>query len=189
MGVKSGRVTGREIKKNKDRGRATRLLQVEVTAPEDVRTVEHLTQSGEDTSPPDNAQVIIINIGEAWQIAISADDQIEPSVLPGEKKIYSTDQAGITEKAKIHLKQDGEIEVDNGAINIVFSPNGNMTVTSSGEALFDFSDKITLKSADSVTIDAPTLDHNGTNIGEDHRHSQENDSDGDTEVDTGGPHS
>lgn len=157
MGLKinrSGRVTGREIRKNRDRDRNTRLLQAEVTDPEDVRTVEHLTQSGEDTSPPDNAQIIIINVGEAWQIAVASDDKIPPSVLPGEKKIYSTNQGGDTEKAKIHLKQTGEIEINNGQISITLAANGDMTISTPGD----------------IEFTSASLTHNGTNIGDDHVH-------------------
>lgn len=40
-----------------------------------------------------------------------------------------------------------------------------------------------------LEITAPTLTHNGTNIGDTHIHSQDADSDGDSEVDTGYPHS
>ena len=43
--------------------------------------------------------------------------------------------------------------------------------------------------AGAITLTSATLTHNGTNVGDDHIHSQGNDAHGDVEVDTGGPHS
>lgn len=48
---------------------------------------------------------------------------------------------------------------------------------------------IGMTSIGAATISAPSLNHGGVNIGSTHIHSQGNDSDGDSEVDTGVPHS
>ncbi|MCA8836954.1 MAG: hypothetical protein K8963_03775, partial [Proteobacteria bacterium] len=46
---------------------------------------------------------------------------------------------------------------------------------------------ITLQTAGAVSINSASLNHNGTNIGDDHSHTQPPDSSGDVEQPTGGP--
>ena len=184
MGVRSGTVQGREIRANRD-GRTARLLQTEITSADDIQTVEHVTESGEDTSPPDNARVIIVQIGEAWKIAIAVDDQIEPEVAPGEKKLYSTNTAGDTQQAFIRLRNNGDIEV---------SADGNITATAAGSITGTAGTVINLNAPQiNVRCDAFNVSrsdgsatnstftggasfqggqvtHNGTNIGDTHVH-------------------
>lgn len=108
-------VIGREIKKNKDGKKSVIILQCQITDPEDIQSVELMNQSGEDNNPPNESRVTIIDIGQAYKIAIASDDNIEPITNPGEKRIYSTDSDGNL-KASIYLKDDGSIreENDNG---------------------------------------------------------------------------
>lgn len=108
--IQIGTVTGREITKNRDGLVNKLMLQVRITADDDIQTVEYYSQAGDDTSPPDGSSVIILSIGEAWKIAIGTDDGIVPSMSPGEKKIYSTSSGSIS--AFINLKEDGTIEIN-----------------------------------------------------------------------------
>lgn len=113
----SGEIKNSEIKKNRDGENDVRLLKVEITDPDDVQTVEHMTQAGEDNCPPDGAKVIIISIGEAWKIAVCVDDGIAPEVAKGERKLYSSDGGSI--QAFVHLKKDGTIVLNSEDDNAV----------------------------------------------------------------------
>lgn len=91
--IKVGTITGREITTNIDGSQLAMMLQVEITSPEDIQTVEVIGHAGEDSNPPDGSTVIIVRVGNAWKIAVAVGDGIAPdaSLTPGEKKIYSSD--------------------------------------------------------------------------------------------------
>ena len=110
--IRTGIVVGREFRKNRDGENDRLLLQVQVTDADDVHTVEYMLSSGEDSNPPDGAKVLIIDAGRAYKIAIAADDNIQPSMAAGEKKIYSISDGGIA--AFINFLQDGTIEINGG---------------------------------------------------------------------------
>ena len=178
--AQSGTVTGRKIEDNRDKDRPTRMLQLEVTAPQDVQTVEHLTQCGEDTGPTDGAQAVIIGVGQAWKVAIVTDDKVEPSAAPGEKRLYSTNAAGDTVKASIWLRDDGRVHVNNDAARATLEPTGEILISNSGASVtispagvvtILAAADITLQSSTAVKIVAPAMTHNGTNIGATHVHS------------------
>lgn len=113
MMILSGKVTGREIKPNQDGTANKLLLQVEVTDPDDVRTIEAVTQAGDDTNPPNGARVVILSITDNYQVAIGADDGIEPTMDAGEKKLYSVSSGAIA--AYINLLANGDIELNGNA--------------------------------------------------------------------------
>ena len=115
--MQSGTVKSFEVKKNRDGSKKVRLLSVQMTDRDDVQTVEHMTEAGEDTNPPKDSKVVVLSIGSAWKIAISCDDGIEPEVEEGEKKIYSLD--GGTIQAYIHLKKNGDIVLNGDSDNAV----------------------------------------------------------------------
>jgi hypothetical protein len=107
-----GTVTGREIKQNRDGDHPVRLLQVEF-ATDDVQTVEQMSnEPGDDSSPPDGARVLVLQVSKAFKVVIAVDDEIDPEVEPGERKIYSSENGAI--KAFAYFKKDGVIEL-NGA--------------------------------------------------------------------------
>jgi phage gp45-like len=122
--MKVGKVKGAEIRKNKDGSSNVLLLQVEISDPKDIQTVELLTQAGEDTNPPDGSLVAILPVGEAWKVAIACKDGIVPTMGRGEKKIYSS--AGGVIKAFIELLSTGinkiwgetKVQIDAPAIEI-----------------------------------------------------------------------
>jgi len=123
--IQTGRVTGGEIKKNKDGEKNVLILQVEITEPDDVQSIQLMKQAGEDTNPPDGSTVTILSIGNAFKIAVASDDGIEPSMSKGEKKIYSS--ADGTIQAFIDLLASGDIELDAaGAANIKILENGDI---------------------------------------------------------------
>jgi len=119
--IKVGTVTGREIKPNIDGTQDVMILQVEITDPEDIQTVEVIANAGEDNNPPDDSTVVIARVGDAWKIAVAINDGITPddSLTPGEKKIYSSDGGIIKSfitwlKNKLVLRGD-VIEVNGNA--------------------------------------------------------------------------
>lgn len=109
----TGTVTGREFKENRDGTNLRLLLQVQVTDSDDVQTVEYMATSGEDSNPPNGSKVLIVGIGSAYKIAIAADDNIEPTMLEGEKKLYSIEAGAIA--AFINFLQSGIIELNGNA--------------------------------------------------------------------------
>ena len=108
--IRTGIVTGSEFKKNRDGGNARLLLQVQITDADDVQTVEYMSPPGEDSNPPDGSKVLIVDVGLAYKIAIAADDNIQPSMQEGEKKLYSISDGSIA--AFINFLQGGTIEIN-----------------------------------------------------------------------------
>ena len=108
--IRTGIVTGREFKKNRDSGNDRLLLQVQITDADDVHTVEYMSPPGEDSNPPDGAKVLIIDVGRAYKIAIAADDNVSPSMAAGEKKLYSISDGAIA--AFINFLESGIIEIN-----------------------------------------------------------------------------
>lgn len=130
--MQTGKVTGSQFGKNKDGTKTVLLLQVEITDPTDIQTIELMGHTGEESNPPVGSRVSIFPIGSAFKIAVASDDSIIPGVSPGEKKIYSTDKSGGNVEASILLKNDGTIIVDNGPVVITATPAGKVTITTTG---------------------------------------------------------
>jgi len=105
-----GKVTGSRIAKNKDGAGNVRLLQVEITTPEDIQTVELISGGGEEYNPPNDSLVLITQVSDAWKLGIGINDGIAPSMDEGERKIYSIAAAAIS--AYINLLNDGIIEIN-----------------------------------------------------------------------------
>lgn len=106
-----GRVASGEIRTNRDGEGKVLLLTVEISEPDDLQTVELITQAGENYNPPEDSTVIVIELGEAWKAAIACDDGIEPTALEeGERELYSSD--GGVKKAIATFKQNGDIELN-----------------------------------------------------------------------------
>lgn len=124
-----GIITGSEILKNRDSEKSRLLLQVKMVSeisdiPADVRTVELLTQAGEDTNPAKNSRVYVVEAAESYQIGIAVSDDVVPTVNPGEKEIYSTDSPATTKKARIKLSSNGDIEISNDVKSSIIKLDG-----------------------------------------------------------------
>jgi hypothetical protein len=124
-----GTVTGREIKQNRDGLKKVRLLRVEISDPDDLQNVELMGHAGLDHSPPNGSKVFIVQAGEAFKIAVAINDNIEPSVEPGEYEIYSS--ADGQKKAKISLKKDGQLIIETDS-NTSISVDGDISIEASG---------------------------------------------------------
>lgn len=188
----SGKIINREVKKNRDGTKNVLLLQVEITDPEDIQTVELMSQTGEENNPPSNSKATMVQVGDAWKIAVSTDDQIEPITDPGEKRLYSTNTEGDTVLAEQRFYNDGKIIISNNEVTITAFSNGLTTIHTSGN--LEITSAKTIINND-VEIDGGDLEltngiikganvYNGaTSNG--HIHPQGSDSAGDAEQDTG----
>ena len=113
--VTIGRVTGQAIGENRDGAASVRLLQVEMSAPGDIQTVQYMPMAGDDSPPQNGDLVAVLSIGPAFQIALAVQDTVVPSMPAGEKRLYSRDGAG-AEAASVTLRAGGNAEL-NGAGN------------------------------------------------------------------------
>ena len=116
--IRIGTVTGRAVGKNRDGTEDVMLLQVEISDPDDVQTIQLMTPAGEDDNPITGSQVLILDIGNAFKAAITVDDGVAPFMDPGEKKLYSLDTSGVI-KAFINLLASGNIELNGNDDNAV----------------------------------------------------------------------
>lgn len=112
-----GTVKGFQIGPNRDGTEDVLLLQVEMSDPDDIQTVEYYSGAGDDTIPPEGSLVTILSVGRAWKIAIASNDNIAPTMAEGERKIYSSD-AGVI-KAFINWLADGDLELNGNANSAV----------------------------------------------------------------------
>lgn len=108
MQLETGVVSGWEIKKNKDGDQPVRLLQVIISDPQDVQTVEWMGNSGEDDGLVAGMTVLIGTVGST-KFAFAADDGLEPDAGGNEKKIYSSENG--VKAAEINLRKNGDIEI------------------------------------------------------------------------------
>jgi len=108
-----GKITGREIRTNKDGSEDVILLQVEVSDSDDIQTVELHRGAGVDLNPPDGSIVVLLGAGPAWQIAVASNDNVTPEGLDeGAYQIYASDAGAKT--ANVHCKPGGDTVLNNG---------------------------------------------------------------------------
>ena len=105
-----GTVKGFQIGPNRDGTNDVLLLQVEMSDPDDIQTVEYFSGAGDDTIPPEGSLVTILSVGRAWKIAIASNDNIAPSMAEGERKIYSSNGGAI--QAFINWLSTGILELN-----------------------------------------------------------------------------
>ena len=114
MVFRLGTIRGSEIRKNRDGDINTRMLNSEISSPQDVQSVELASQCGEDFNPEDDDVVLVIPIGAAYKMGLVIDDQVAPdeTLAKGEREIYS--KAAGARLAKLRLNKDGEIILNGG---------------------------------------------------------------------------
>ena len=115
INVHIGTVVGSEIVENLDNDRQSRMLSVELNAAEDVQSVEHFCQNGEQSEPLDDSTVLVLELNPTWKIAIAINDlvNIDEDLERGEKKIYAVDSSNNI-VSSIYLKNSGVVEVGDG---------------------------------------------------------------------------
>jgi hypothetical protein len=107
-----GIVKGREIKKNRDGDQNVLVLQLEIADPDDLQSVELITQMGEDYNPPNGSRVVVFDIGDAFKVGIACADAIVPSAAVGVRRIYSIASGAIS--ALTEWLTDGKIKHNSG---------------------------------------------------------------------------
>lgn len=165
--MQTGKVTGYEITKNKGSEKKKLILQLEISDPEDIQSIQLLSSSGEISNPPNGSKVISLPIGtNGYKVGIAVDDNIEPEQLePGDKIIYSSKDGVI--KGRIYLKNNGDILVtnDNGSYKLLedgtFEVNGNdksfVTFDELDTALDNF--KTSIETSIKGSVDAGVIAH------------------------------
>lgn len=119
--ARTGIIRGREVRKNRDGTSERLMLQVQMSNPNDIQTVEYVSLPGQDENPIDGSTVYVIDIGESYKIGIGVNDGITPAMDTGEKRLYSLDAAGAIQ-AFIKMLKTGIIEVNgNGDFAIRFN--------------------------------------------------------------------
>ena len=112
--IRTGKITGRTITTNRDGTNLRVMLQVQMTNPADIQTVEYVSLPGQDENPINGSRVFILEVGDSYKIAIAVDDGVTPAMATGEKRLYSVNDAGNIQ-AFINLLKTGIIEVNGAA--------------------------------------------------------------------------
>ncbi len=118
----------------------------------------------------------------SWQIGGQESDRFAitdfPQIRPKDLKPGEVVVSNYLTKSEVRFKANGDIEITSAAkVNVIAATDLNLTAI----------ENLTLNAVNIEITGA--LTNNGTNVGSTHIHSQGNDSDGDSEVDTGTPHS
>lgn len=122
--LRTGKITGISIGKYPGGTDTVRILKVQVTHVDDVQTVEHVTESGVDSSPAVGDKVLLELVGSgSYKVSQSTGDKITPVSAPGEKEFYSHDATA--KKARLKLNIDGSIGIKNEAESLDYE--GTMT--------------------------------------------------------------
>ncbi len=133
--MRIGRVVSSEVGKNRDGDSDVLLLTVEISEPGDEQTVEYMQAAGDDFNPPEDTTVIVADLGEAWKIAIAADDGIAPESASGEKEIYAI-LAGI-KKGRLKCNLDGTVQAGISLLDFVAQAGKVLTELQSIKTAFD----------------------------------------------------
>lgn len=109
-----GIVTGSQLNKNKDGDSLVLLLQVQLTDPDDIQSIEFMRGSNIETKPPKDSAIYIVEAGKAYKIAVAVDDGVlpDPTLLEGEIEHYSSVSGNRIGKHRI--KVDGSHVFNDG---------------------------------------------------------------------------
>ena len=186
---------------------------------DDQRTVQVFGPCNEDFAPPENCKTFNIPLGRGRGFLISAayhNQKIAPVAVHGERRIYSTNQAGDTVMSEVFLKQDGTLDIKNANAQILMNPDGTMLIENGGVTItINQSGLLEIETTGNTEItSAKTIINNDVDIVgtlnasvsvisptvaattsltikskemDDHRHSQDVDSDEDIQQNTNGP--
>ena len=110
----TGKVKGFEVKKNRNGTQNVLMLQCEISGPEDLQSVEYMSNAGDNTIPVIGSTVAILIAGPSWKIAVAVSDgsEFDNSLVEGDRLLYSKDRAAIYKIGADgkHYFNDGSIE-------------------------------------------------------------------------------
>ena len=104
-----GTVLESSVGPNRDQDSSVRLLKATIATPKDVQTLQLI--GGIDQSPVPGSQMLVLEIGASWKIAIPLTDGVDPSAETGAKYLYSQDENGSIQST-FKLRSDGTIEIN-----------------------------------------------------------------------------
>jgi len=136
MMAQVGQVGSAQVTLDRDDTLPTRILQVELTEVDDVQDVEQFSGAGDDTNPPIDSSVVVVQDGKAFKIAIAGQDEITPSSQPGERQMYS--QAGGAKMGNIYLKADSTVELSSLIGMISITPTGDVELNNGTDSAIAF---------------------------------------------------
>lgn len=112
----TGTIKGFEVTTNRNSEQKVLMLQVEISGPDDIQSVEWYNPGGVQSVPMKGSKIQILQNGAGWKVAVSANDGIDfdESLNEGEKLIYSGNQ-----DSTIKMLADGTIEVNGKNDNAV----------------------------------------------------------------------
>ncbi len=151
-------------------------------------TAEHFSAPGDDSHPLPGDYVIGVSIQRSGGSAVVGylDPKNGQKAAAGDKRIYARNSAGAG-IVELWLKNDGTAALENASGSVTLSPNGDITVD--GAAITINGDSITVNGPTNINgatipLNGEVITAAGLNV-DDHVHSQPEDSNGDTEADTG----
>lgn len=106
---RKGLVAGTDVGTLKTGGNQVRRVQVQFSDPQDVRVLDLMQSSGEDTNPPNNAVAIVAEWVGNKQSVVGTRDALTPTANQGEREFYSTDNPATVKKARFKLKLNGKV--------------------------------------------------------------------------------
>jgi hypothetical protein len=112
--LEAGTIRNTAVKANRDGENPVRMLDVEMSSPSDVQSVQSVSIGGVDFHPLPGAKVVVAQVGGAWKMAIVLEDGLTPSAGAGEKFLYSQDSGGAL-AALIKLRNDSTMELNGDA--------------------------------------------------------------------------
>lgn len=119
-------VSGYEIAKNLNGTKNVLLLKCAISSPTDIQYVQYMSNTGDDSIPPKDSQILIISVGESWKIGVASTDVLDfPStLLEGEREVYSYDPSVTppVRKASVAWRSSGVLEL-NGAVDYAVAFN------------------------------------------------------------------
>lgn len=112
----TGIIKGFEVTTNRNSEQKVLMLQVEISGPDDVQSVEWYNPGGVQSKPLKESKVQILQNGAGWKVAVSANDGIDfdETLNEGDKKIY-----GGSVDSTIIMRADGTIEANGKNDNAV----------------------------------------------------------------------
>lgn len=183
------------------------LFQAELTEKNDAQIVEKFQHSGFASIPPTGNKIVVQRISNAYVVSVAEYDEIVNDDLgEGELRIYGSASGSIV--CEIYLKNDGSIDIEAPANINITSPQVNVTgdvIADSGATMISLKNHYhqgnlgyptgtSIMTGGGTTPSLPPTTNpggdliTGSSISLDaHKHSQANDSNGDTEQDTSTP--
>lgn len=146
----TGTVKSYEIKKNRDGSNNVLMLNVEISGPDDIQSVEYMSHAGDNHIPEIGSIVTILQAGKSWKIAIASNDQsdFDSTLNESERIIYANGGA------YIKWNDDGTIEL---AGNTDFAVAFNDLKTGFDQLKSDFNSHTHAVTTAPGTTDTPTI--------------------------------